>query len=164
MVACLLFISISLFQSFVEYKTPRSTMDKMKEDTRNCNLHPAHPVVTWVHPILGNSCHRSRGLIFGQGHGFPIQREGNSGTCLLGRLSPGPGCLRDQAASGVGLPPEPGCLPSRAASRVGLSPEPGCLSNRLPPQPAFLSSSYCRRRSASPIRPSPNSGPLCSKC
>lgn len=87
-------------------------MDKMKEDTRNWNLHPAHPMVTWVHPILGNSCHRSRGLIFGQGHGFPIQREGNSGACLLGRLSPGPGCLPSRLSKAVVIAEEETLLPS----------------------------------------------------
>lgn len=98
-------------------------MDKMKEDTRNCNLHPAHPMVTWVHPILGNNCHRSRGLIFGQGHGFsyPAGRK-------LWNLPPGP------AVSGTRLPPESGCLPSRAVSRAGLPPEPAASPAGFPKQ------------------------------
>lgn len=45
-------------------------MNKTKQDPRSSNLHPAHPALIWMRPILDNRCHKPRGSHLLAGHGF----------------------------------------------------------------------------------------------
>lgn len=75
-----------LFQSFVKYKMPRTMMSQIKEDTRNCYLHPAHPPVTWAPQIPGSTV-INEGVSYSGMSWVPSQCEGSCGVCLLSWLS-----------------------------------------------------------------------------